>query len=74
MTSVKARKRNPRLGAPGRRDFGHVASSAHRGNNIPQLGGMFETPPASMRSRSRSVRYALLGTRMQPTSKPMPGT
>ena len=36
MTSVKARKRNPRPGAPGRRDFGHVASLAHRGYNIPR--------------------------------------
>jgi len=36
MTSVKARKLYPRPVAPGRRDFGHVASFAHRGNNIPR--------------------------------------
>ena len=36
MTSVKARKRYPRPGAPGGRDFGHGASFAHSGYNIPR--------------------------------------
>ena len=36
MTSVKARKRYPRPRAPGGRDFGHGASFAHRGYNIPR--------------------------------------
>lgn len=36
MTSVKARKRDPRPSATGVRDFDHGASSAHRGYNIPR--------------------------------------
>lgn len=36
MTSVKARKRNPRKLASVGRDFGHGASFAHRGYNIPR--------------------------------------
>lgn len=36
MTSVKARKRNPRPWVPGGCDFDHGTSFAHRGYNIPR--------------------------------------